>query len=140
MCPYTTTYVFSYYYARVLILLCVFILLRMCPHTPICVLILRCMCPHNTTMCPHTPICVLILRYMCPHTPICVLILLCMCPHPGVYLRQKEQHVLASMRRMQEEKQQVLSLLALMVQTHRLLALLVECRRRSSRCSAYLLY
>ncbi len=81
MCPHTTTYVSSYYY------ICVLVLLHMCPHTTtyvssdynICVLILQ-------HMCLHTTICVLILQYMCPHTTICVLILLYMCPHTSIYV------------------------------------------------------
>ena len=44
-CPHTTTYVSSYYYKCVLILLGVLILLYRCPHTTICVLILLYMCP-----------------------------------------------------------------------------------------------
>ena len=43
------------------------------PHTIICVLILLYMCPHPT-MCPHTTMCPN--TTMCPHTTICVLILL----------------------------------------------------------------
>ena len=87
MCPHATTYVSSYCYIYVLILLC------MCPHTAIyvssycciCVLILLYVCPHTTrswrslrlyraSMYPSANyyMCVLILLYMSPHTPIYV--------------------------------------------------------------------
>ncbi len=79
MCPHTTTYVSSYYYVCVLVLLyiCVLVLLvsshyYMCPHTTIyvssfyyiCVLILLYM-SSCYSMCPHTTVSS---YYMRPHT------------------------------------------------------------------------
>ncbi len=65
MCPHTTIYVSSYYYASVLILL------YMCPHTTMCPHILLYPCPHATIyVSSYYFICVLMLLYMCPHATI----------------------------------------------------------------------
>jgi len=107
-CPHPATYVSSYFY------ICVLILLHMCPHTStyvssscyICVLILLHMCPHTTlNVSSSCYMCVLIsviyasaYYYTCRHPAtrahaaiyasayyyICVLILLYMCPHPSI--------------------------------------------------------
>jgi hypothetical protein len=109
MRPHTTIYATSFYYACVLVLLCVLtllyvssyfyicalILLHMRPRTTmyvssyycICALILLCMCPRTTIYAPsYYYVCVLVLLYMRPHTTIvCVLILLYMRPHTNMY-------------------------------------------------------
>jgi hypothetical protein len=83
---HTSIYVSSYYYVRVLILLC------MCPHTILCVLILL-------YVLSYYYICVLILLYLCPHTPICVLIcyicvliMLCVCQYVSSYQEAQCHH------------------------------------------------
>ncbi len=60
MCPHTPTYVSSYSY------ICVLLLVHMCSNTP-------------TNMCPHTAICVSSYWHMC------VLLMLYMCPHTATY-------------------------------------------------------
>ncbi len=73
MCPHTTVYVPSCYYICALCYyMCVFILLYVSLYYYICVLILLYMCPLLLYVCFYTTICVLILLYMCPHTSIYV--------------------------------------------------------------------
>ena len=73
ICPHTATYVFSYCF------ICVRILLHMCSHTAV-------------SVCSYYYICVLILLYVSSYCYvfsyccICVLILLHMCPHTAIYV------------------------------------------------------
>ena len=123
MCPHTATYVSSYCY------ICVFILLYMCSQTTmyvssnyyIGVLVLPYVSSYyyicfRTLLhkCPDTTICVLILRYRCPRTTlymslyyyICFLILLYMRPHATVdflgHIYRALGHIISSMRKYQD--------------------------------------
>ena len=80
-CQQLVKHVSSYtsYYICVLMLLCVLILLYMCPHTAMYV-------SSYYYVCPHTTICVLVLLYVSSCYFIYVLILLHTCPHTCTYV------------------------------------------------------
>ena len=90
MCRHTATYVSSYCY------ICVLILLYMCPHTATYVLK-----GVDRQACCARKLCVriLLLLYMCLHTAVyvssysytCVLILLYMCPHTAIHVSSYER-------------------------------------------------